>query len=235
MELRGSQNEHQMLRRLLQNFQQCVEGRGRQHVDLVHNVDPLFHIGGRVDGLVPQSPHLVHAVIRCRVQFQHVQKAAALNADTGRALATGIAVHRMLAVDRLGQNFGAGGLAGAPGAGEKIGMGGPALGHLLLQGLRNMRLPDDVRKHLGPPLSIQGLIHGKSLPGQSKSPACSCGAGTLAAHGRSRLMLLGSPPDMVRRVPLRETGSAAARGGLVYSLFILLYSFQISNQKFLFF
>ena len=35
-------------------------------------------------------------------------------------------------------------------------------------------------------------------------------------------MLLGSPPDMVRRVPLRETGSAAARGGLLLTL-ILYY------------
>ena len=150
-------------------------------------------------------------------------------------MTAGVSIHRMLTIDRLGQDLGAGGFAGAAGAGKEVGMGGPALGHLLLQGLRDMRLPDNIRKHLGPPLSIQGLIHGKSLPGQSKSPACSCGAGTLAAHGRSRLMLLGSPPDMVRRVPLRETGSAAARGGLVHSLFILLYSFQISNQKFLFF
>jgi len=48
-----------------------------------------------------------------------------------------------------------------------------------------------------------------------KSSACSCGTGALTAHGTSRLMLLGSPPDMIRGVPLRETGSAAACGGLV--------------------
>ena len=40
------------------------------------------------------------------------------------------------------------------------------------------------------------------------------GTGALAAHGTSRLMLLGSPPDMIRGHPLRETGSAAACGGL---------------------
>ena len=47
-----------------------------------------------------------------------------------------------------------------------------------------------------------------------KSSTRSCGAGCLAAHETFRLMLLGSPPDMVRRASLRETGSAAACGGL---------------------
>jgi len=47
------------------------------------------------------------------------------------------------------------------------------------------------------------------------------------------MMLLGSPPDMVRGHPLRETGSAAARGGLLYSLFILLYPAEIINRKIL--
>ena len=31
--------------------------------------------------------------------------------------------------------------------------------------------------------------------------------GTLTAHEKHRLMLLGSPPDMVHGFPLRETGS----------------------------
>ena len=160
VQLRGSQNEHQMLRRLLQNFQQGVEGRRGQHVDLVHDVDPLFHIGGGVDGLVPEGPDLVHAVVGGGVQLQHIQKAAVLDAEAGRALAAGVSVHRVLTVDRLGQNFGAGGLAGAPGAGEEVGVGSPALGYLLLQGLRDMGLADDIGKCLGPPFAVQGLVHG---------------------------------------------------------------------------
>ena len=34
------------------------------------------------------------------------------------------------------------------------------------------------------------------------------GPGSLAAHEKHRLMLLGSPPDMVHGFPLRETGSS---------------------------
>ena len=102
-------------------------------MDLVHDIDPLFHVGGGVDGLVPQGADLVHAVVGGGVQLQHVQKAAVFDAQAGRAFVAGVAVHRVLAVDGLGQNFGAGGLAGAPGSGKKIGVGGAALGDLLLQ------------------------------------------------------------------------------------------------------
>ncbi len=226
-----------MFRRLLQDFQQRVEGGGGEHVDLVHDVNPLFHVGGGVDRFVPEGPDLVHAVVGGGVQLQNVQEAAAVDAHAGGTLAAGVSVHGGLAVHGLGENLGAGGFPGAPGAGEEVGVGGPALGHLAAEGLGNVLLADDVGKGLGPPLSIEGLIHGPGplLPPSGsaqaarrffkplslgirlkkrKSSTRSCGAGCLAAHETFRLMLLGSPPDMVRRASLRETGSAAACGGL---------------------
>ena len=45
-------------------------------------------------------------------------------------------------------------------------------------------------------------------------------------------MLLGSPPDMVHGVPLRETGSAAVCGGAIHSFSILLYETGIGNKNF---
>ena len=213
VELRSGQNEHQVLRRLLQNLQQSIEGRGGEHVDLVHDVHPLLHIGRGVDGFVPQGPHLVDTVVGGSVQLQYIQKTAVFDAHAGGALAAGIAVHRVLAVDGLGQDFGTGGLAGAPGACEEVRMGGAALRHLLTQSLGDVGLADDIRKRFGPPFAVQGLIQ-EITSKRKKSSACSCGTGALAAHGTSRLMLLGSPPDMIRGHPLRETGSAAACGGL---------------------
>ena len=32
-------------------------------MDLIHNVDPLFDIGGRINRLIPQRPHLIHAAM----------------------------------------------------------------------------------------------------------------------------------------------------------------------------
>ena len=83
VELRSGQNEHQVLRRLLQNLQQSIEGRGGEHVDLVHDVHPLLHIGRGVDGFVPQGPHLVDTVVGGGVQLQYIQKTAVFDAHAG--------------------------------------------------------------------------------------------------------------------------------------------------------
>jgi hypothetical protein len=44
-------------------------------------------------------------------------------------------------------------------------------------------------------------------------------------------MLLGSPPDMVRRYPLRKTGSAAVCGGVVEQIVFYYISEKISTEK----
>ena len=42
----------------------------------------------------------------------------------------------------------------------------------------------------------------------ARNPGSRLGPGDLTAHEKHRLMLLGSPPDMVHGFPLRETGSS---------------------------
>ena len=64
---------------------------------------------------------------------------------------------------------------------------------------------------------------------RKKSSVRSCGAGALTAHETSRLMLLGSPPDMVRGHPLRETGSAAACGGLLLLFYYIISQMATGN------
>ena len=78
--------------------------------------------------------------------------------NTAGALIARIAVDRMLAVDRLGQNLGAGGLAGAARADEQVGMGQPSGLDLLFQRLGNMLLTDDVRKRFRSPFSVKRHI-----------------------------------------------------------------------------
>ena len=153
-----------MGRGFLQDFQQGVESRCGEHVDLVDDIHAVAHAGGGIDGLVPQGAHMVYAIVGGRVQLQHIQQAAVVNPQAGLTLVAGVPVHRVLAIDRLCQDFGAGGFAGAPGAGKQVGVGEAALGRLPPQRLRDMLLPDHIRKGLGPPLAIQRLIHGEFLP-----------------------------------------------------------------------
>ena len=159
VQLGGGQNEHQVLGRLLQNLQQCVEGGGGQHVNLVHDIHPLADCRRGVHRLVPQGADLIHAVVGGGIQLQYVKDGAVLNAQTGGALVAGVTIHRVLTVHRPGQDFGAGGLAGAPGAGKEVSMRQATGGHLPLEGVGNMALAHHVVEASGPPLAVERLIH----------------------------------------------------------------------------
>ena len=158
MNLGGGQNEHQMLRRFLQDLEQGIKCLGGEHVHLVHDVHPLFHRGRGVHRLVQDGPDVVHPVVGGGVQLQHVQNGAVLNPHAGRAPVAGVAVPGILAVHRPGQDLRAGGLAGAPGAGKQVGVGQPPGLYLALEGLGDMSLPHHIVKGAGPPLAVQGLI-----------------------------------------------------------------------------
>ena len=159
MQLRGGQDEHQVGRRLLQNFQQRIEGRGGEHMHLVHDVHALADGRRRVSRLVPEGTDLVHPVVGGGVQFQHIQDGAVFNALAGRADVARVAIHRILAVHRPGQDFGAGGLPGPPGAGEQVGVGQPSRRYLAFQGLRDVFLSHDLVKGTGAPLAVKRLVH----------------------------------------------------------------------------
>ncbi len=162
VDLGGGQDEHQMLRRFLQDLEQGVEGLIGQHVDLVDDVHPLFHRGGGVDRFIQDGADVVHAVVGGGVQLQHVQNGTVENAQAGGALVAGVAVLGMFAVDGPGQQLGAGGLARSPGAGKQISVGQTAGGHLPLQGLGDVVLAYDLVEGFGAPLTIQSLVHSQS-------------------------------------------------------------------------
>jgi len=158
VQLRRGEDEHQVLRRLLQNLEQRVERRGREHVHLVNDVDALFDLRRRVHRLIPQGAHAVHAVVGRGVHLRHVEERARLDAHARRAGVAGVTVLRILAVDRLGEDLGAGGLARAARAGEQVRVGEPPLGDLPPERRGDMLLSDDVGEGFGPPLAVERLI-----------------------------------------------------------------------------
>ena len=66
----------------------------------------------------------------------------------------------MLTVDCLGQDFGAGGLAGAPGTSEQIGVGQPIGAQLIFQRGGHLILAENIGKGPGPPFAVKHLIQG---------------------------------------------------------------------------
>ena len=172
----GGQDEFDVLRRLFQGLQQRVERTGGEHVDFVNNVDAVFAADRREVRLVPDVPDVVDTVVGRRVNFHHVQDAAAVNAAAGVAFIAGVPVHRVLTVDGLGEDLGAGRLAGSAGAGEQIGVRMPPGLHLIHKGPGNVILSDHIRKHLRPVFPVQRLIHGgiHLLGRMKKKRSCFC-------------------------------------------------------------
>ena len=147
-------------RRLLQYLQQGVERRVAEHVHLVDDIDALV---ARWRG---KTPPRRAGRARCRrrccdaasISTTSRIEPSSMPRQAAHSIAR-VAVDRMLAVDRLGQDLGAGGLAGPARADEQIGVGQPSGLDLLFQRLGNMLLTDDVVKRLRPLFAIERLIH----------------------------------------------------------------------------
>ena len=127
----GGEDEFGVRRRLLQRLQEGVEGRGRQHVDFVDDVDLVARAGRRVAHAVIDLPDVVDAGVGGGVHLQHVHVPAfhdrlAMHAGAGHV--DGRRLHRAvrrLVVQGARQNPRGGGLADAADAGEDPGLRNP--------------------------------------------------------------------------------------------------------------
>ena len=97
-----------MLRRLLENLQQRIERRGREHVHLVDDVHALFQHRRGIDRLLAQGADVVDAVVRRGVELRNIEQRPLVDPTAGLALVARLTVHRMQAVDRLGEDARAG-------------------------------------------------------------------------------------------------------------------------------
>ena len=155
----GGQHEDDVGRGLFKGLEEGVGGCRRQHVDLVDDVDLLA--AGRSEGRPGyQVAHGVDPVVGCGVQLMDVHRGAAGDLHTRRAHTAGLTVVQIGAVERLGQDAGGGGLAGASGAAEQVGVGHPAVAHGVAQGEHNMVLPADLFERRRSEPSVQGLVGG---------------------------------------------------------------------------
>ena len=164
LRLRGREDKDHVSRRLLNGLEQRVERRSRQHMDFVDDIDLEPPELRRVIHFLQQIADLVDAAVGRRVHLHHVHAGAAQDALAGHALPAGIAVVRMLTVDRPGHDLGRAGFARAAAAAEQVGVGSPSEADLVAQGAHDSRLTDHIRKRLGPPNAVKGLIHDYTCP-----------------------------------------------------------------------
>ena len=133
-------------------------------MNLVNDVHLVGAFAGGVCGFIPNVPDVVHTVVGGGINLHNVQNAAVFNAAADVALAAGVAAFLMGAVDRLGEDFGAGGFAGAAGAGKQICVPDAAGGHLILQSGDDGLLANNILKAGGPPFTIKRTVQNKRPP-----------------------------------------------------------------------
>ena len=142
------EHEDEELRRLLDELEQGVEALRAHHVRLVDDVDLVARAHRREEGPLAQVAGVVDAAVRGRVDLDHVEAAGTVRGERDARVALAARVGRRaagLAVERAGQDPGAGGLAAATRAGEQVRMVDPAAGQRLHQRLGHVLLTD----HLG--------------------------------------------------------------------------------------
>ena len=127
-------DEDDVRRRLLERLEQRVERRGRQHVDLVDDVDLVTATDGRVvDAVDDLLAHVVDARAACRVELVDIRVLAGSDEATLLAGAIRQVTLALLAHEGLREDARHGGLAGTTRAAEEVRMARAALAHGTLE------------------------------------------------------------------------------------------------------
>ena len=141
--LRGGQDENRVGRRFFKCLQEGVEGRLRQHVDLINDIHGIPPDLRRYLHLVHQGLDVIHAVVGRRVKFMNTERAPFLERAAGVALPARIHVRtRIGTVDGLGEDSRRRRLAHAPRAAEQICVRKLAPAYGVLQSARYIVLTD---------------------------------------------------------------------------------------------
>ena len=161
VKLRRGEDEAGVGRRLLQRFQERVEGLGGQHVDFVDDRDAeavaLRGVADRLD----QLARVLDLAVGGAVDLVDVERVAAgEDLPAGRALAARMDGRALLAVQRPGQDAGGRGLSDAARPGQEIGGGGASLGDGVGESPRGRLLSDEVVEGARTPFSRKRDVHG---------------------------------------------------------------------------
>ena len=89
---------------------------------LVYDIDFIFSFGRPVLHFFPDLADVIHTIVGCRVNLDHIHGTSSCDCTTAWAFPAGTAIHRMFAVDRLCKDLGDCCLTCSPGSTKQIGM-----------------------------------------------------------------------------------------------------------------
>ncbi len=153
----GCQNENDVGGRLLQGFQEGVEGLGGNAVGLVKDIDLVFALGRVGPHLFLELPDIVDLVEGGRVDLDDVHGGALVHLLANVAGVARFSVLGVSAIEDLGEDAGGGGFPDPPGPGEDIGVGDPVGLDGVLQRPGDLFLAHHVGEDLGAPFQGHDL------------------------------------------------------------------------------
>ena len=103
MRLSRREEEYNMLRRLLQCLEECVERTNREHVDLVYDIYLIFSLGRCEAYFFADPSYVINTVVGSCVDLDDVHQGPAYDALADRAFVTWIAVDGRFAVYGSGE------------------------------------------------------------------------------------------------------------------------------------
>ena len=155
-EVGRAEDEDEVGRRLLDQLQQRVEGRVRELVRLVEDVDLVAALDRLQDDALADLADVVDAALRGGVHFDHVERGAVGDRAAGVAGLVGARRRALLAVERLREDARERRLAGAAGAREQVGLADLAVRNRVLKRPDDRLLSDDLVEVLRSVLAVQG-------------------------------------------------------------------------------
>ena len=144
MLLGGCKDEYGMCRRFLESLEESIEGCRRKHVYLIDDVDAVLPHLRRNLNLLHQVADVIDTVVGSGIQLVDAVGTSLAERKAGFAFPARIHLRgRIRAVDGFGEDSRGCGLSHSPGTAEKIGMRQFPPDDGVLQGLRNVVLPDE--------------------------------------------------------------------------------------------
>ena len=153
----GCEHEHDVAGRFLERLEQGVLGPRGEHVDLVEEVH--LRPARRAEGdLGKEVADVIDLVVGCGVEFVQVEGPAGVDGHARLALAAGLAIGQRRAVECLGEDPGGGGLAGAPGPAQEVGVVDAVLAHGVAERRDDVVLPPDLVEPARSVAAVEGRV-----------------------------------------------------------------------------
>ena len=157
-----TEDELDMLGRLLHRFEERVEGRRREHVDLVDDVDLEGPAHRAIDAVGDEVSGLLDGAVAGRVDLDDILILAGHDRLADLFGHVGV----VGSVDGAGEDAGHGSFADTPGAAEEVGVGDTARVDGIFECAGDGLLADDLVEGVGPvPARKCGVAHRASVRG----------------------------------------------------------------------